>query len=172
MDKDKPHRKLVLYAFDGVFVNTRGLTFENEHQYQDELLKLPMTPGMGELVEELAREKNYVQAIISSLHTNNIRAYLENHGIKQHFFEIFGSDLGPEKSRQIIMLREIFNAKGEDTLYITGSLGGIAEARDAFALAIGVTWSYHDETTLRKGVPTTIVNSPTNLKAAIHRYLA
>jgi phosphoglycolate phosphatase len=142
---------------------------EQDRLYREEIGALPIHEGMKELVLELASQ--YTQAIVSSTHSDHIKYFCERHGIDECFFAIFGSDVGTEKSKKIRSLLETCNVRSRDAVFVTDTLGDIAEARLACVTSIAVTWGYHDVHTLRKGIPAAIVRTPHDLKATIHRYI-
>lgn len=65
------------------------------------------------------------------------------------------------------MLYENYNADSANYLFVTDTLGDIREAEKCNIKSIAVAWGYHPVTTLEKGNPIAIVQTPKELVEAI-----
>lgn len=122
-------------------------------------------PGMKELILEL--EKKYMLVIISSTLTFPIEEFLTQHHMREHFDWVMGNDVHKSKVEKIKMVFDTYNAKPEDCIFITDTLGDMHEAERMNVPSIGVTWGFSTSEALRRGNPITLVNTPDELGAAI-----
>lgn len=199
-------KKILLFDFDGVIVNTFDMAFglsqemgqglsKDEYRkcfegniyektqdaigeeidmiydevwfakYTSKMLEIAPVSGMLDAIIEL--EKEYTLIVISSSITSPIKQYLEKHNIGSHFDKVFGADVHRSKTEKIKMVFDQYNAKPEDCIFITDTLGDMREAREAGVDSIGVTWGFHEKERLEKGNPVKIVDTVDHLVEVI-----
>lgn len=126
--------------------------------------------GMKEVIEQLSHE--YILIIVSSTITSPIQGFLEKHHIGRYFSEVMGADVHTSKHEKIKMIFDKYGTHAEDCTFITDTLGDMLESKKENVGAIGVSWGFHPRETLTKGDPFRIVDTPTEIPAAVSEYFA
>jgi len=114
-------------------------------------------PGLKELIHDLA--KTHTLTIVSSGFSDIIQAFLERHGLRQYFQEVWGADVHKKKTVKIQRLLQQYKATPSDSTFITDTLGDVREAQEVGAMPIGVTWGVHTREILALGAPLCIVDT-------------
>lgn len=114
---------------------------------------------------------DYLMGIVSSTWSEGIRAYLEMHGMEKYFAFMYGFESGLRKTDKIKKVLREYDSKPDKAVFITDTLGDITEAAHCGVAAIGVTWGFHDEKTLREGNPAAIVHTPQELEKSVRALL-
>ncbi|MBI3952814.1 MAG: HAD family hydrolase [Candidatus Doudnabacteria bacterium] len=133
--------------------------------YKPQLMKLEVINNMAQVISNLAAD--YDLFIISSTDTNVIKEFLEREKLLHYFKQVLGNDVHFSKVKKIQMLYENYNADSANYLFVTDTLGDIREAEKCNIKSIAVAWGYHPVTTLEKGNPIAIVQTPKELVEAI-----
>ena len=147
------NKKLVIFDFDGVLVNT---TVDTKTLY--------------ELVHKLSA--SYVLTVVSSAHSDQITSFLIQEGIVECFQEILGVDSEVSKEKKITNLLKRNKTKPENAVYVTDTVSDIRDAAQCNVASIGVTWGTQNEDTLFEGAPYAIVDTVPLLESAIEEVLA
>jgi len=137
-------------------------------EYIPRLMKARLFPGIETAIKELA--ETYRLIIISSTISAPINELLKKFGLFPFFAETFGNDVSGSKVEKIKMVFDKYKATPQDCVFVTDTLGDMREAEKTGVGAIGVSWGFHDQATLRRGNPFTIVASPAELPSAISKY--
>jgi phosphoglycolate phosphatase len=91
-------------------------------------------------------------------------------GLISYFDEVMGNDIHNSKIVKIKMVFSKHNARPNDCVFITDTLGDMREAASCDVSSIGVTWGYHKKENLLKGNPYQIAENPENLHEIITNY--
>ncbi len=136
--------------------------------YLPKLMNLPVFPGILDAITTL--EKHYILIVVSSTISSPIREYLEQHGVADHFADVFGSDVHKSKVEKMNMVFRKYDTGPHDAAFITDTLGDLHEAAKVGVGAIAVTWGFHSRETLSSGRPFAIVDNPNELPDSIETY--
>lgn len=124
--------------------------------------------GAIEAVRAVAADNRLV--VVSSGPEGLIRNFFATVGIAECFEDVLGHESHRSKVEKIKM---IFNERGAEphmSLMITDTLGDIREAREAGVDALGVTWGFHNRSTLERGEPFLIIDSPAEIPHSVEQY--
>ena len=124
--------------------------------------------GMKEVVEQLASQYRIVT--ISSTLSAPIEEFLDRHGIRNCFADIFGNDVHKSKTVKIGMVFEKYGVTAADCVFITDTVGDIHEAKQMEVDALGVAWGFHSASQLLNAGAYAIVEDPGMLTSAIGEY--
>ena len=130
------------------------LIFENYHENT-------LVSGMPEVIEELAGISPIV--IITSSLSSYVGDLFESYDMLQHVSAILGADAAIHKDAKINMALEEFDSTVDQAVFITDTIGDVAEAQKTGIQVIGVTWGFHDRETMERGKPDIIVDNPNEL---------
>ncbi|MCC7160697.1 HAD hydrolase-like protein [Candidatus Nomurabacteria bacterium] len=136
--------------------------------YDERLSDLGMPKELKEIVLKLS--KKYTLLIISSTHSNQIRALLEKESIADKFKMILGCDIHTSKTEKIKKVLNDYKILPKDVIFITDTTGDIVEARECGVESIAVTWGLHDKDYLSKENPLVLVNTPEELEQKIEEF--
>lgn len=142
----------------------------------DEPSLVPLFDGIREQMEELS--KDFILSIVTSRSLKPIQALIHHHKIDTLFKTIRSDqdiiDRGyrgkPHPDKLHCVLREIA-CPPEKAVMIGDTLMDMAMAKNAGTKAIGVSWGYHDNATLKQHGADEIVNSPQKLKHSVYNLL-
>ena len=123
-------------------------------------------PGLREVVEGLFAD-NHKIAIVTTNSSQNVHAFLTQHGLDSLVHAIYGVDTPGSKAQKIAMARERFAKNGEAVFMIGDSLSDIRAAKEAGVTSIAVTWGHQSLETLLRGEPNYVVNDSYELIHAI-----
>ena len=138
----------------------------------DQPSDMPLFEGIQDLLRELSQD--FTLSIVTSRSLKPIKALIHHHEIAG-YFKTIRSDQDviergyrgkPHPDKLNCVLRE-FLCPPEKSVMIGDTLMDMAMAKNAGTKAIGVSWGYHDEATLRTAGADEIVHSPQNLKQVI-----
>ncbi len=125
-------------------------------------------PGMPEVVAQLSA--TYGLAIVSSSVSMDIMSTLKRLGLDAHFADVLGKDVHTSKVEKINSLLARYEARADDCVFVTDTLGDMLEAEEAGLVAIGVSWGFLPKEKLILGKPFRIVDTPQELPLAIDEY--
>lgn len=115
-------------------------------------------PGIPDILEKLSERHKLI--LITSNFASAAQVFLEHHQI-HCFKKVLGAEHHPSKVRKIQSIAQLYP---EQSLYYVGdTLGDMLEAREAGAIPIAAAWGWHDKTTLEKGRPSAILDTPAQL---------
>jgi phosphoglycolate phosphatase len=120
----------------------------------------PIFTGMRGVVSHLAA--NHTIAIVTTNSSQNVQAFLAEHGLAGFVRAIYGVDSPGSKAQQIAMARHrLSRDRVEEPVFMVGdSLSDILAAREAAVTSIAVTWGHQTLGTLLRGNPDYVVSSP------------
>jgi phosphoglycolate phosphatase len=117
--------------------------------------------GMIPLLEKLSEMHTLV--VVTSSPVEIVQLRFEAAGIDGLFAAYLGPDASLYKDEKIRLVLNEFDAKPEDTCFISDTAGDIVEAKKTGVRTIAVTWGYHSAETLQKVAPDVIVHTPEEL---------
>lgn len=120
----------------------RAAFFElSEHPDRQEILY----PGVRDVLDAL-EERNYLLGIATGKSRRGLDATLARHGLSGRFVTLQTGDQGPGKPNPDMLLRAMAEtgAGADGTVMIGDTSFDMLMARSAGAVAIGVSWGYHD----------------------------
>lgn len=132
--------------------------FENYHENK-------LMEGMPELIEELA--KDHIIVIITSSLSSYVGNLFDSQGILSSISGILGADAAIHKDEKIRIALEEFKIPINKAVFVTDTIGDVAEAKKTGIMTIGVTWGYHPRETMERGKPDFIVDTPDELRKAL-----
>jgi phosphoglycolate phosphatase len=117
--------------------------------------------GLGEVVKELSGK--HVIAIVTGNTTQNVNAFLTEHGLSEHVRAVYGVDEPGSKAEKISKAQNQFAAGNEAVYMIGDSVSDIRAARQAGVQSIVVSWGHQSMEMLIKAEPDSIIHSPREL---------
>ena len=120
-------------------------------------------PGLSDVIRYLSG--NHMIAIVTTNSSQNVKAFLVEHGLDSLIHAVYGVDSPGSKAQKISMARNEFleNGKQEFMFMVGDSLSDILAAEEASVTSIAVTWGHQSLETLLRGHPDYVANSPHNL---------
>ena len=114
---------------------------------------------------------NHTIAIITTNSSQNVQAFLVEHGIDECVHAVYGVDSPGSKAQKISMAQNQFSAdsKRESAFMIGDSLSDIRAAKEASVTSIAVTWGHQSLEYLLRGDPDYVVNFPHDLIEIIEK---
>jgi phosphoglycolate phosphatase-like HAD superfamily hydrolase len=125
--------------------------------------------GLSNIVKYFAR--NNTIAIITTNSSQNVNAFLIEHGLDEYVHAVYGIDIPGSKAQKISIARNQFSAdvKQESVFMIGDSLSDIMAAKEASATSIAVTWGHQRLELLLHGDPDYVVHLPQDLIEVIEK---
>ena len=125
--------------------------------------------GLGNIVRKLAINNTLV--IITTNSSQNVNAFLVEHGLDDCIHAVYGIDTPGSKEQKISTARDRFSAdtKRESVFMIGDSLSDINAAKEASVTSIAVTWGHQSLEQLLRGSPDHVVRSPHELVDVIEK---
>jgi phosphoglycolate phosphatase len=110
-------------------------------------------------------------AIITTNSSQNVHAFLIEHGLDECIHAVYGVDIPGSKAQKISMAQDQFSVgpEREPVFMIGDSLSDIRAAKEASVTSIAVTWGHQSLEYLRSGDPDYVVNSPHDLIEIIEK---
>ncbi len=115
-----------------------------KQEYSDKKSRVPMYPGMKELLQKLHSE-GYILALNTSAYNNNCIPLLEREGLVSLFDFLGTAEVSKNKTEKFLMIEKNYNVGNEETLFVTDTLGDVREAAKANVPTLAVTWGAHDK---------------------------
>jgi len=116
---------------------------------------------LTEVVRDLSTR--HVLGIVTTNSSQNVKAFLVEHGLEDCIRAIYGVDLPGTKAEKISQARSQFAAAGEAVFMIGDSASDIRSASEASARSIAVSWGHQSIEMLVRAGADYIVNSPEEL---------
>ena len=128
-------------------------------------------PGAQETILHFAREKDVVLGIATGKSRRGVQRLFDLHGWHRHFSTVQTADTNRSKPdpEMIVTAMSEVGVGPEDTIMIGDTSFDMTMARGAGVSAIGVTWGYHPEASIRDAGAQMIVRSFADLVPAISR---
>jgi len=123
--------------------------------------------GMGEVVRKLA--VSHVLGIITGNSSQNVTAFLVEHGLAEYVRAIFGVDSPGSKTEKISQAQNQFTAEGEAVFMVGDSMSDTRAAKEAAVKSIAVSWGHQSAETLIRAKPDFLVCSPRELMEVIEK---
>jgi phosphoglycolate phosphatase len=119
--------------------------------------------GLSNIVRNLSI--NNTIAIITTNSSQNVNAFLVEHGLSKCIHAIYGVDSPGSKALKISIARERLSAdiKQESVFMVGDSLSDIRAAKETATTSIAVTWGHQSLEYLLSGDPDYVVNFPDEL---------
>lgn len=119
--------------------------------------------GLGTIVRDLA--VNNTLAIITTNSSQNVNAFLIEHGLNDCIQAVYGVDTPGSKAQKISIARNQFSAgaKRWSVFLIGDSLSDIQAAKEASVTSVAVTWGHQGLEQLLRGDPDYVVRFPRDL---------
>jgi phosphoglycolate phosphatase len=117
--------------------------------------------GLGEVVRKLA--ESHVLAVVTGNTEENVRAFLEEHGLESCVRAVYGVDMPGSKVEKILVAKGQFAAEGETMFMVGDSLSDVRAAREAGVKCIAVSWGHQSVGRLVRAVPDHVVGLPEEL---------
>ncbi len=119
--------------------------------------------GLGDVVRRLAARNTIV--IVTTNSTQNVEAFLVEHGLDTCVQAVYGIDMPGSKSQKIMIARNRFlaNTKPETAFMVGDSLSDIRAAKETATTSVAVTWGHQSLEHLLRGEPDYVVHSPRDL---------
>ena len=125
--------------------------------------------GLGTIVRNLAI--NHMIVIITTNSSQNVHAFLAEHGLSECVRAVYGVDSPGSKAQKISIARNVHSAgtQPESVFMVGDSLSDIRAAKEAAATSIAVTWGHQSVDHLRSGDPDYVINFPHDLIEIIEK---
>ena len=125
--------------------------------------------GLRNIIRHLAI--NNTIAIITTNSSQNVNAFLIEHGLDEYVHAVYGVDIPGSKAQKIAIARNQFSAdvKPEPVFMIGDSLSDILAAKEASATSVAVTWGHQSLERLLRGDPDYLVRFPQDLIEIIEK---
>jgi len=119
--------------------------------------------GLSEAVRSLAAQ--HTIAVVTTNSTQNVNAFLLEHGLEQCVRAVYGVDMPGTKSQKIATARNRLAGNGEqEPVFMVGdSLSDVLAAKEANVTSVAVTWGHQGLEQLLRGNPDHVVRSPQEL---------
>jgi phosphoglycolate phosphatase len=122
--------------------------------------------GMLDVIEELHKAGDKLM-VVSSNSESTIRVFLAQHKIEDYFTDVVGSVGMFGKAPVLRRLLRKYSLETNDVLYVGDEVRDIEASSSVGIRSIGVTWGFASERFLRQANPYKVVNTPSDLIAAI-----
>jgi phosphoglycolate phosphatase len=119
--------------------------------------------GLKKVVRRLV--VNNTLAVITTNSSQNVNAFLIEHGLDGCIQAVYGVDSPGSKAQKISVARERFSAerKREFVFMVGDSLSDIRAAKEASVISIVVAWGHQSLSHLLSGSPDYVAHSPPDL---------
>lgn len=112
--------------------------------------------GLRDVIQHLS--SNHKIAIVTTNSSQNVHAFLTQHGLDSFVHAVYGVDTPGSKAQKISIARERFAKNGEAVFMIGDALSDVRAAKEAGANSIAVTWGHQSLETLLRGGPDYVVS--------------
>lgn len=126
------------------------------------ITRLPMIPGIGEVLPEL-RAKVGSFGILTSNASANVELFLDAHGVRGHFNFISSTSKLTGKSKHLRAIQKTFSLRPEEMLYIGDEIRDIKAAKKAGIAVAAVTWGFNSPEALAQAKPDHLLHRPGEL---------
>ena len=120
---------------------------------------LPMIPGMADVVRTL-RDRCECMGILTSNASSNVEAFLDAHGLLDHFDFISSTSKLTGKSRHLKAICKTFSLNHNEILYVGDELRDLKAARKAGVPMAAVTWGFNSRKSLAAENPDYLIERP------------
>ena len=125
--------------------------------------------GLSNIVRNFST--NNTIAIITTNSSQNVNAFLIEHGLDECIHAVYGIDTPGSKAQKISIAQNQFSAdtKRESVFMVGDSLSDISAAKEASVTSIAVTWGHQSLEHLLRGDPDFVVRFPHDLIEVIEK---
>jgi HAD superfamily hydrolase (TIGR01549 family) len=123
--------------------------------------------GLRDVIQHLS--SNHKVAIVTTNSSQNVHAFLTQHGLDSLVHAVYGVDTPGSKAQKISIARERFAKNGEAVFMIGDALSDVRAAKEAGVSSIAVTWGHQHLETLQRGKPDYVVINPHELGKVIEK---
>jgi phosphoglycolate phosphatase len=125
--------------------------------------------GLSSVVRYLS--VNHTLAIVTTNSSQNVNAFLVQHGLEGFIQAVYGVDSPGSKAQKISMARNrlLENKKQESAFMVGDSLSDMLAAKEASVTSVAVTWGHQGLENLLRGNPDYVVSSPDKLIEVIEQ---
>lgn len=119
--------------------------------------------GLSDIVRRFA--VIHAIAIVTTNSSQNVNAFLMEHGLAGCVHAVYGLDLPGSKAQKISVARDRFSAdaKRESVFFVGDSLSDVLAAKEASVTSIAVTWGHQSLNHLLRGTPDYVAHFPHDL---------
>jgi phosphoglycolate phosphatase-like HAD superfamily hydrolase len=119
--------------------------------------------GLSNIIRNLSI--NHKIAIITTNSSQNVNAFLVEHGLSECIHAVYGVDSPGSKAQKISIARDRLSADiKQGSVFVVGdSLSDIRAAKETATTSIAVTWGHQSLEYLLSGDPDYVVNFPDEL---------
>jgi len=117
--------------------------------------------GLSEVIKELS--SNNVIAIVTGNTTQNVNAFLIEHGLSEYVRAVYGVDEPGSKAEKISKAQNQFAAENEAVYMIGDSVSDVRAAQEAGVKSIAVSWGHQSMEMLINAKPDLFIHSPREL---------
>jgi phosphoglycolate phosphatase len=124
--------------------------------------RLPLIPGIGEILPALrARATSF--GVLTSNSETNVDLFLKAHGLREHFDFISSTSKLTGKSTHLRAIRKTFSLHAAEMLYVGDEIRDIKAAKKAGIAMAAVTWGFNSAESLQAESPEHVISSPREL---------
>lgn len=124
--------------------------------------------GLGDVIKQLSI--NHKIAVVTTNSSQNVNAFLTQHGLKSLIHAVYGVDSPGSKAQKISMARNrLLENKQESAFMVGDSLSDVLAAKEANVASIAVTWGHQSLENLLRGNPDYVASFPHQLIEMITR---
>jgi len=120
---------------------------------------MPMIHGMDGVVRQLRKTSDCL-GILTSNATANVEAFLDAHGLLDHFDFISSTSKLTGKAKHLKAIRKTFSLRNEEMLYVGDELRDIKASRKAGVRVAAVTWGFNSRESLAAEKPDYLFDHP------------
>lgn len=114
------------------------------NQYIKDKIAAGLFPNIYSMLENLYNA-GYTLVINTSAYPQNCHSVIETYKIGKFFDSIFDASHSKSKVEKFKMIIEKYNAKKNNLLFVTDTVGDLRESQRAGVPTIGVTYGVHDD---------------------------
>jgi phosphoglycolate phosphatase-like HAD superfamily hydrolase len=125
--------------------------------------------GLSDVIRRLS--VNHKIAIVTTNSSQNVNAFLVEHGLDRLVDAVYGVDSPGSKAQKISVARNrLLEKRAQESVFMVGdALSDILAAKEASVSSIAVTWGHQSLEHLLRGNPDHIVSSPHDLVEVIEQ---
>lgn len=135
----------------------------NHELFSDREEPIPMKPGMGVVVADLA--ENSTLAIITGNSCRVVEKFLEAYGLRSKFQTVLCAEHEGTRLEKILNIKNQYSTQNVELYMIGDAVSDIRAAREAGVKSIAVSWGHQSRQKLAHELPDLIVDEPEDLLA-------
>lgn len=155
--------KEILKEFNVPLWRAPGLLVKGRAELTKRIDEVPFFAGMDKTVKQL--NKQHRLFVMSSNSLVNVQKFLEIHGIKDQFEEVYGGVGIFSKAKMLRKIIKDYSIDITQTYYVGDEVRDVEAAKKAGLKSIAVTWGFNGEKFLRAHGPDFLVRTPQKLQA-------